>query len=241
VAEGDAVVVHRLLAEQDVSVSVRTIERAVRDLRQARPVAEVATLRVVTASGEQLQVDFGQKRVEIAGTAVRIHLLVAVLSYSRRLFVKAFLHERQDEWREGVAAAFRHFGVCPDRVGDNARALVSGRDAATSTVRFHPSYLAFCRDWDVQPRCVRALPRTAPKARPSRASNTSNATPWRGCVILIRGTRGASDGVAAARRSAVPRHDARSAGGALPARGAGRPASVAVARAAAVSAEGRSL
>ena len=79
--------------------------------------------------------------------------MVAVLSYSRRLFVKAFLRERQDEWREGLATAFRHFGgVSRTVLGDNARALVVGRDAATSTVRFHRAYLAFCRDWDVQPR-----------------------------------------------------------------------------------------
>lgn len=37
-------------------------------------------------------------------------------------------------------------------LGDNARALVRGRDRATGTVTFHPGYLAFCRDWDVQPR-----------------------------------------------------------------------------------------
>src|SRR5262249_36485072 len=37
-------------------------------------------------------------------------------------------------------------------LGDNARALVLGRDRATGTVTFNPAYLAFCRDWDVQPR-----------------------------------------------------------------------------------------
>ena len=39
-----------------------------------------------TAPGDQLQIDFGQKRLVIAGVRVRIFLLVAVLSYSRRLF-----------------------------------------------------------------------------------------------------------------------------------------------------------
>ncbi len=54
-------------------------------------------------------------------------LLVAVLSYSRRLFVKAFLNERGDDWREGIAAAFTHFGGVPRTLlGDNARALVLG-------------------------------------------------------------------------------------------------------------------
>jgi len=91
--------------------------------------------------------------VLIAGAWVRVFLLVAVLSYSRRLFVKAFLSERQDDWREGIAAAFSSFGGVPRTLlGDNARALVFGRDRATGTVIFHPAYLGFCRDWDVQPR-----------------------------------------------------------------------------------------
>jgi transposase len=152
-AGGNAVVVQRLLKERGTDVSVRTIERAVADIRRACRAAELATVRVESAPGDQLQIDFGQKRVRIAGEWVRIFLLVAVLSYSRRLFVKAFLNERQDDWREGIAAAFTHFGGVPrTMLGDNARALVLGRDRMTGTVVFHPAYLAFCRDWDVQPR-----------------------------------------------------------------------------------------
>ncbi len=153
VAEHNAVVVHRLLRDQGRPIGLRTVQRAVAPLRQAQRVADVATVRVETAPGAQMQVDFGEKRVTIAGTAITVFLLVAVLSYSRRTFVKAFLHERQDDWREGIAAAFQHFGgVVLTVLGDNARALVRGRDRATGTVTFHPGYLAFCRDWDVQPR-----------------------------------------------------------------------------------------
>jgi hypothetical protein len=80
-------------------------------------------------------------------------LLVAVLSYSRRLFAKAFLNQRSDDWREGIAAAFRHFGGVPRTLlGDNAKALVLGRDRETGAVQFHPTYLAFCRDWGVLAR-----------------------------------------------------------------------------------------
>src|SRR5262245_59442480 len=153
VAAGNAVVVQRLLAEHGVVVTARTIQRVVADLRRTQRAAALATARVETGPGEQLQIDFGQKQIAIAGVAVRIFLLVAVLSYSRRLFVKAFLNERGDDWREGIAAAFRHFGGVPRvLLGDNARALVLGRDRATGTVSFQPAYLAFCRDWDVQPR-----------------------------------------------------------------------------------------
>jgi transposase len=152
-AAGNAVVVQRLLAAHDVRVSVRTVERAVADIRHAQRASALATVRVETAPGDQLQVDFGQQRVRIAGIRVRVFLLVAVLSYSRRLFVKPFLNERGADWREGIAAAFTHFGGLPRTVlGDNARPLVRARDRATGTVIFHPAYLAFCRDWDVQPR-----------------------------------------------------------------------------------------
>jgi transposase len=152
-AAGNAVVVQRLLAERGCDMSVRTIERAVADMRRAQRVAALATVRVETAPGDQLQIDFGQQWVRLAGVRARIFLLVAVLSYSRRLFVKAFLNERGDDWREGIAGAFAHFGGLPRTLlGDNARALVLGRDRATGTVSFHPAYLAFCRDWDVQPR-----------------------------------------------------------------------------------------
>jgi transposase len=152
-AAGNAVVVQRLLAARGCDLSVRTLERAVADIRRAQRVAALATVRVETAPGDQVQIDFGQKRLRIAGVRVRIFLLVAVLSYSRRIFVKAFLNERGDDWREGIAAALTHFGGVPRTLlGDNARALVLGRDRATGTVSFHPAYLAFCRDWDVQPR-----------------------------------------------------------------------------------------
>jgi transposase len=152
-AEGNAVVVQQMLAKRGCAVSVRTVQRAVAPIRQAQRAADVATVRVETAPGAQMQVDFGEKRVTIGGTAITVFLLVAVLSYSRRTFVQAFLHERQDDWREGIAGAFQHFGgVVLTVLGDNARALVRGRDRATGTVTFHPGYLAFCRDWDVQPR-----------------------------------------------------------------------------------------
>jgi transposase len=141
------------LAERGIISSERTIQRAVADLRREQRVAALATVRVETPPGDQLQIDFGQKRLLIAGASIRVFVLVAVLSYSRRLFVKAFLNERGDDWREGIAAAFLHFGGVPRvLLGDNARALVLGRDRATGTVSFHPTYLAFCRDWDVQPR-----------------------------------------------------------------------------------------
>jgi transposase len=152
-AEGNAVVVTELLRERGYDVAVRTVQKVTAPRRRERVAATVASVRFETAPGAQMQIDFGQKLVSIAGGPVRVHLLVAVLGYSRRLYVKAFLAERQDDWREGIAGAFRHFGGVPRTVlGDNARSLVVAHDRATQTVTFHPAYVAFCRDWDVVPR-----------------------------------------------------------------------------------------
>jgi transposase len=152
-AEGNAVVVAELLAQRGIEASVRTVQRAVAGRRREQVAADLATVRFETAAGRQMQIDFGERKVWIAGEQVTVHFLAAVLSYSRRIFVKAFLHERQGEWLDGIASAFRHFGGVPAEVlGDNSRCLVIGRNRDAQTVTFHPAYLAFCRDWDVQPR-----------------------------------------------------------------------------------------
>jgi transposase len=152
-AEGNAVVVTELLAGCGADASLRTVQRVVQPTRAAQRATQLATVRFETPPGDQMQIDFGQKLVRIAGAFVRVHLLVAVLSYSRRLCVKAFLSERRDDWLEGIATAFRRFeGVPRTLLGDNPKALVIARDVATQAVTFAPAYLAFCRDWDVVPR-----------------------------------------------------------------------------------------
>ena len=165
VAEGNAVVVAQELATRGIEASVRTVQRAVEDERHAKIAADVATVRYETAPGQQMQIDFGEKRVWIGGVLVRVFLLAAVLGYSRRIFVRAFLAERGDDWREGVAAAFERFGGVPSTLLiDNARPLVSHRDRKTQTVTIHPAFAAFCKDWDVVPRaCMPYRARTKGK------------------------------------------------------------------------------
>jgi transposase len=155
-AGGNAVVVRRLLAERGVEVPLRTLQRTLSGHRRAREAAALATVRFETAPGHQLQIDFGEKLVTVGGVAVRVYLFVAVLGYSRRLFTRASLSQRQDDWREGLAGAFRCFGGVPQTLLlDNAGALVVGRDREAGTARLHPAFEAFCRDWGVEARVCR--------------------------------------------------------------------------------------
>jgi transposase len=151
---GNAEVVRQeLMRAHGVSVSLRTVERAVAPLRRALVAEARATVRFETSPGRQVQIDFGQTQVPIGGERVVVHLFVATLGYSRRNFVMAFEHERQSAWLTGLEAAFRHFGGVPEEVlVDNPRALVSRHDVATREVVFHPRFHAFCRYWGIRPR-----------------------------------------------------------------------------------------
>ena len=161
---GNADVVRQdLAAEKGIHVSLRTVERAVAPLRQDLVAAARATVRFEMPPGEQMQIDFGERRVTIGEEPTRVFLFVATLGDSRRfvatlgdsrrLHVRAFGHERQEDWFTGLESAFRTFGGVPREVLlDNARALVLHHDPVSREVVFHPRLQAFARHW-----CERAL------------------------------------------------------------------------------------
>jgi len=151
---GNAEVVRQDLArELGILVSLRTVERAVAPLRQALRAEARACVRFETPPGKQLQIDFGETRGAIGGESIRVHLFVATLGYSRRVYVRGFRHERQSAWFDGLEGAFRHFGGVPQEVLlDNARALVDHHDAATREVSFNDRLHAFARYWGFRPR-----------------------------------------------------------------------------------------
>jgi transposase len=151
---GNADVVRQdLEREHGVTVSLRTVERAVAPFRRELRAAEVATIRFETLPGEQLQIDFGETTVMVAGERVRVHLFVATLGYSRRPYVARFEHQRQSAWWAGIEGAFHYFGGRPrELLIDNAKPLVDFHDAQTREVRFNDRFHAFCRYWDVLPK-----------------------------------------------------------------------------------------
>ena len=151
---GNADVVRQDLArELGIERSLRTVQRAVEPLRRELRAEAVATVRYETAPGQQLQIDFGSTSVSVGDEAVRAHLFVATLGYSRRCYVAVFLHERQSAWLQGLEGAFRHFGGVPSELLlDNAKALVDEHNVQTREVKFNDRFHAFCRYWGVTPR-----------------------------------------------------------------------------------------
>ena len=134
-----------------VSVSLRTVERALRPFRQSWERAQKATMRFETLPGKQLQVDFGEKWLQIGGVRQKRYVFVATLGFSRRCYIEIFGSLRQRDWIMGLEHAFRHFGGVPEEIlTDNAKPLVLGRRGGRP--QFHPEFEAFCRHWGVIPR-----------------------------------------------------------------------------------------
>jgi transposase len=150
---GNADVVRQELARaHGVVVSLRTVERAVAPLRQVLRAEARATVRFETAPGEQLQIDFGERRVVLDGVPERLYFFVATLGYSRRCHVRVFRHERQTAWFEGLESTFHAFGGVPATVLiDNTKPLVLTARRATVPAVFHPRFLAFAQHWGVRP------------------------------------------------------------------------------------------
>jgi transposase len=151
---GNADVVRQeLCAEKDLAVSLRTLQRALQPYRQALKAEALATIRFETPPGRQLQIDFGERLVEIGGGRVKAFVFVATLGHSRRCHVRAFRQEKQESWFSGLESAFMAFGGVPEEVlMDNPRALVVRHDAARRTVTFNDKLIAFARHWGFTPR-----------------------------------------------------------------------------------------
>jgi transposase len=149
VRNGD--VIRQELAAKGVEVSLRTVERAIRPLRRELLLAGKATIRFETPPGKQMQVDFGEKVLEIGGVPQKRYVFVATLGYSRRTFAQAFGSMRQRDWITGIEGAFRHFGGVPQEIlSDNAKPLVLRQQGGKAV--FHPEFAAFCSHWGVLPR-----------------------------------------------------------------------------------------
>src|SRR5262245_23585753 len=83
-----------------------------------------------------MQIDFGERLVEIGGVKLRVYLFVATLGYSRRSHIRAFRNERQESWFDGLESAFTKFGgVTEEVLFDNPRALVGEHRGARSHQR----------------------------------------------------------------------------------------------------------
>jgi transposase len=130
-----------------------------RYLRTVRPARGRVYREVHYEPGQAMQVDWGEcGRVRVGSTTRKVSVFVAVLCYSRLIYIEFTLSQRKAEFYRGVVHALEFFGGSPRAIiFDNLKAAVingSGRDAC-----LHPEFLALCGCYCVQPiACERRDP-----------------------------------------------------------------------------------
>jgi transposase len=130
-----------------------------RYLRKVRPARGRVYQEVHYEPGQAMQVDWGEcSRVQIGNTTRKVSVFVAVLCYSRLIYIEFTLSQRKEEFYRGIVHALRFFEGSPRAIiFDNLKAAVlngSGREAC-----LHPEFLALCGYFRLQPiACERRDP-----------------------------------------------------------------------------------
>jgi transposase len=130
-----------------------------RYLRTIRPKRGRVYQEVHYEPGQAMQVDWGEcGRVQIGNTTRKVSVFVAVLCYSRLIYIEFTLSQRKEEFYRGIVHALEFFGASPRAlIFDNLKAAVlsgSGREAC-----LHPEFLALCGYFCLQPiACQRRDP-----------------------------------------------------------------------------------
>ena len=132
-----------------------------------RPKSE-AYLRLRTLPGQEMQIDwalFGH--LEIGRARRPLMAFVAVLSWSRQIFLRFYLGAHMENFLRGHVGAFSAWNGCA-RVAlyDNLKSAVLERQG--TAIRFHPTLLALAGHYRFEPRPV-AVARGNEKGRVERS------------------------------------------------------------------------
>src|SRR5450432_2290283 len=122
-----------------------------RYLRQVRPARGRVYQEVHYEPAQAMQVDWGEcGRVQVGATNRKVSVFVAVLCYSRLVYIEFTLSQHKAEFYRGLVNALTFFGGSPrNLIFDNLKAAVlngAGRHAC-----FHPEFLALCGYFCLQP------------------------------------------------------------------------------------------
>lgn len=154
-AEGNcAVVCRQMKDEHQICINERRMRRFCSFWREELKGSGKKYERYETQPGQHLQIDFGERDVTINGATVRVHIFVAILGYSRRIFVKAYIAENQAAWFDGIESTFTYYGGIPLAiVSDNSRCLVN--EHHNGLIKWNERYESLCAYWKIKPIACR--------------------------------------------------------------------------------------
>jgi transposase len=121
-----------------------------RPLRKSR-----ATVRFETDPGRQMQNDWGQVTIIVAGVLTKVHFSVNILGYSRRFHFWCTDRQDAEHTYEGIVRAFEYFGgTCGEVLVDNQKSTVIEHRIGKQ-VRFNPRFIDLAGHYGFTARACR--------------------------------------------------------------------------------------
>lgn len=113
------------------------------------------TVRFETEPGQQLQSDWGEVVVEIAGQMRKVHFIVNELGYSRRFHFWCTDREDAEHTYEGLIRSFEYFGGVPEEVlVDNQKSTVL-QASNTGQPKFNERFVDLALHYGFTPRACK--------------------------------------------------------------------------------------
>lgn len=149
----NAVVILREIQVEGYAGEISLVRKYIQPKRVLR--SSRATVRFETKPGQQMQSDWGEKVVQIAGQAVKVRFIVNELGYSRRFHFWCSDSLDAEHTYEGMIRSFEYFGgVSEEVLVDNQKSTVL-QASNQGQPRFNERFLDLADYYGFTPRACR--------------------------------------------------------------------------------------
>ena len=149
----NAVVILREIQAEGYGGGYTMLRQYIAPKRALRP--GKATVRFETGPGKQLQTDWGEIVVEIAGEATKVYFIVNQLGYSRRFHFWCTDSLDAEHTYEGIIRSFEYFGgVAEEVLVDNQKSAVLENNGR-GKVQFNERFMDVAECYGFTPRACR--------------------------------------------------------------------------------------
>lgn len=156
--------IHKELVQKGYKGSLSSVHRFLRAFKEDDKADKLATTRVETDPGRQMQFDWKEWMLPVAGKPVKIYIHEVVLSCSRMKHYAFSLSITTADVIRALAESFDFFGgYALELVMDNAKQMVITHQG-DGIVRYNDDFLKFCGLYGIQPSaCEKYRARTKGK------------------------------------------------------------------------------
>mgnify|MGYP000029145496 CR=1 FL=1 len=139
------------LTDMGYKGSLSSVHRYLRAIKEDDKITKLATTRVETGPGLQMQYDWKEWMLPVAGKPVKIYLHEVVLSYSRMKFYTFSLRITTADVIRALTEAIAFFGgYALELVMDNGKQMVITHQK-DGVIRYNDEFLRFCGLYGIEP------------------------------------------------------------------------------------------